>query len=251
MRKKSSFKQYFRHITFKIKPLLFILFLSLFIFLLLQVLNSFYQVKTIQIQGNVNKNKIRGLENLKGQNLIFISDGYIIQTIEDNNPEIELDEAELIYPNKILLKLKPVETVAQLKLNQGFAVLSPDGRIIKKIKQPEKYPIINFYQQFDALQIIPGNRLNYKEIILVLYLLSKAQNLDLKIEDVDISGLNMIIFNLSKQSSESEGKKIYFSAEKAQEKQAFEFETLIRQFKIEARDFKILDLRFDKPIIKF
>ena len=140
MRKKSSFKQYFRHITFKIKPLLFILFLSLFIFLLLQVLNSFYQVKTIQIQGNVNKNKIRGLENLKGQNLIFISDGYIIQTIEDNNPEIELDEAELIYPNKILLKLKPVETVAQLKLNQGFAVLSPDGRIIKKIKQPEKYP---------------------------------------------------------------------------------------------------------------
>ena len=251
MRKKSSFKQYLRRITFKIKPLLFILLLSLFIFLVLLVINSVYQVKTIQIQGNVNKDKIRGLENLKGQNLIFISDSYIIQTVIDNNPDIELDEIELIYPNKILLKLNPAESIAQLKLNQGFAVLDPDGRILKKIKQPEKYTIINFYQQFDSLQIIPGNRMNYKEIILVLYLLSSAQNLDLKVDNVDITGLNMIIFNLSKQPSESEGKKIYFSAEKAQEKQAFEFETLIRQFKIEARDFKILDLRFNKPIIKF
>lgn len=251
MRKKLSFKQYFQRITFKIKPFVFIFLLSLFIFFILLVINSIYQVKTIQIEGDVNKDKIRGLENLKGQNLLFLSDSYVIQTVTDNNPGVELEEINLIYPNKILLKLKPSEAIGQLKLNQGFTVLSSDGKILKKIKKPEKYTVINFYQQLDSLQVIPGNRLNYKEIILVLYLLSIAQNLDLKIDVVDITGLNMIIFNLSKQSSESEGKKIYFSAEKDEAKQAFEFESLVRQFKIEAKDFKILDLRFDKPIIKF
>ena len=53
----------------------------------------------------------------------------------------------------------------------------------------------------------------------------------------------MVAFNLDK-------KKIIFSLEKNRTIQAYQLETLIKQFQIEGKEFVSLDLRFDKPIIK-
>ena len=67
-------------------------------------------------------------------------------------------------------------------------------------------------------------------------------DLELKINSIDISSLDMLGFNL-------DGKKLLFTTEKPVETQAYILEKVVGQFKIEGKDFKSLDLRFDKPVI--
>lgn len=245
MPQKSSYKRFFHMIPPKVKTYLFITTLALVGFLALRYVNTYFQIKAILVEGEIPGNQIRGLENLKGKSLYFLTDSYITDTLVKNNPNIRLDEIIKDFPNRLVLKLEYVDPIAQLKLNGGFAELSDEGKILKKVKQVNIHlPIINFYQQFDYYQITTGNNLDYEEIVTTLFLLEKCRELDLKIESIDISGLTMIVFNLK-------DKKIIFTSEKTNEKQAFELEAIIKQFKIEAKDFKILDLRFDKPLVKF
>ena len=252
MPQRSSYKPFFQTIPPKVKIYLFITALALIGFLTLKYTNTYFQIKTILVEGNIPGNQIKGLENLKGQSLYFLTDSYIADTLVKNNPNIRLVEIIKEFPNKLVLKLEHIKPAAQLKLNVGFAELSDEGKILKKLKPSQtrlkqknvRLPIINFYQQFDYYQITTGNNLDYEEIVTTLFLLKKSRELDLKIESIDISGLTMIVFNLK-------DKKIIFTSQKTNEKQAFELEAIIKQFKIEAKDFKILDLRFDKPLIKF
>ena len=245
MQPASSSKQFFRQVVPKIKTYFIITVLSSALFFALIKVNSYFQLKTIQIKGDVPNGKIIGLESLKGTSLILLSEDSLINLINKNTPNIVVEEVIKEYPDKLVLRLISVDSIVQLPLNVGFAKLAEDGKILKKTKEKEVgLPVINFYQRFDYSQLTPGSILNYKEIITSLSILKKSQELDLKVKSIDINGLNMIVFNLN-------GQKILLSAEKSREKQIFELETLITQFKIKAQDFKVLDLRFDKPTVKF
>ncbi|MBI4226228.1 hypothetical protein HY612_03905 [Candidatus Roizmanbacteria bacterium] len=202
------------------------------------------QIKTIIVEGDIPEYQIRGLENLKGINILLLTESYVAENLVKNNPMIQLDEVAKEFPNKLILKFKSIVPLAAVKLNEGYALLSEDAKILKKSKTTRNLPIINFYQRLDYYQIVPGNKLDYKEIVTTLTLLKKSQDLNLKVESIDIGGLSMIEFNLN-------AKKIIFTAEKDKKIQNFELETIMKQFKIEAKDFKELDLRFDKPIVRF
>lgn len=245
MQLKSSLRKFIHKWLPRLKIYFLIISCAVAIFYTFVYVNSYFQLKIIQIEGEVPKKHLIGLERLKDKNLYFLSTELIKDTISINNPDVFVDEIIKVFPNKLILKLKLVEPIAQIKLNSGLAILSHEGKILGKIKQPQKnLPIINFYQKLDYYQLAPGNVLVYREVIITLILLKKTLDLDLIIESIDINGLNMIVFNLR------EGK-ILLSAEKDKDRQIFELESLIGQFKIKAQDFKILDLRFDKPIVKF
>ena len=62
---------------------------------------------------------------------------------------------------------------------------------------------------------------------------------------IDIKGQDVILFNLI------DNKKIIFSNNKDREAQEYQLELIIRQFKIEGKDFRKIDLRFNKPIVEF
>ncbi len=143
------------------------------------------------------------------------------------------------------MKIEPAQAAAYFKLNKGFAALDENGKIINKSENKIlDLPVINYYQQFDFFQLNLGSRIDYKDLTTALFLVKKSHDINLKIDSIDINGLSMIVFNLK-------DKKIYFTSQKSSEEQAYELETLIKQFKIEAKDFKTLDLRFDKPIVSF
>jgi len=55
----------------------------------------------------------------------------------------------------------------------------------------------------------------------------------------------MLVFKLDN------GKKIIFSVKKDREEQDYLLETIIRQFKIQGKEFQEIDLRFNKPVIAF
>lgn len=229
----------------KIKVYSFIVFTSLIIFTALAFFSGFFEVKKITVEGNINKNKIIGLENLLNQNLILLNPQEIKNIIYTNNPYINFVGITKIYPDSLLLSMEATEPLAYLKLNKGFALLSKNGKILEKSEKILiNIPVINYYQQYDFYQTNPGSKFDFKDLITALFLLNKSNEIDLKIDSIDINGLSMIVFNLKEQ-------KIYLTGEKSKEEQAFELETLIKQFKIEAKYFKILDLRFDKPIVSF
>ncbi|OGK25194.1 hypothetical protein A2954_03585 [Candidatus Roizmanbacteria bacterium RIFCSPLOWO2_01_FULL_37_12] len=249
---KSSLKQSFRKAYPKFKVYALITAVACLIFFIFIFLNSYFEVKTIRIHGDVRREKISGLKNLKGTNLYFLSNDSLAKTINKSNPTIMVEEITKEYPNILNIRVKQLEPIAQLRLNTGFAHLSETGKILKKIKQRvNQFPLINFYQQFDYYQLSIGNTLDYEELLTALLLLKKCQDLEVEIESIDISGLSMIVFNLKAPPDGEAVRKILLSAEKNKEKQANELETLLIQFKVKAQDFKVLDLRFDKPIVKF
>jgi len=131
-----------------------------------------------------------------------------------------------------------------IKADNGFFLLSQSGKIIIKTKENNSgLPIINYYQNLYYYQYQPGEIIDYQDILVCLSFLKKVEDLGLKVDTIDIAGVYMVAFNLDK-------KKIIFSLEKNRTIQAYQLETLIKQFQIEGKEFVSLDLRFDKPIIK-
>ena len=62
---------------------------------------------------------------------------------------------------------------------------------------------------------------------------------------IDIKGQDMLVFNLESD------KEIIFSNKKEKELQDYQLEFIIKQFKIEGKEFKKIDLRFEKPVVTF
>lgn len=235
----------------KVFSYILILLLASFVFFCLYYLNYFFQVKTILLIQDRSNKTLRGLEGIKGTNILFINLKSVEKTLTLNNPEIQIEKIEKIFPDKLIIRLIELEPVASLKLNQGYAILDSGARVLKKSKNPTNLPSINFYQKFDYLQVTPGVTLDYKELLTALSLLKICQELNLTVDSIDISGLSMIVFNLQDRRTQAQTKKILFTSEKDIQKQSFELETIIRQFKVEAKEFKQLDLRFDKPVVNF
>ena len=132
-----------------------------------------------------------------------------------------------------------------MSVNQGYFYLAANGKILRKTKLFTKNaPQVNFYQKLDFLTYSAGDRLNYKELIIALELIDSFNDLGYKVDKVDIGGTNMILFNQDK-------KVIIFSSDKKVEEQIYQWQEIVKKFRIEGRLYKEIDLRFDKPIIRF
>jgi len=237
-------KKLFEKFFPKIKKILIIVFLVLIFLGVFFLINRFFLVKEIEIVGNEKKNSISGLINLKNHNLLYISEQKSANALQKENPWMESVMISKLYPNKLIIKIKPATPIALIKVDQGFFYLGIDGKIIQKAKKNEgSFPQINYYQQLSYFDYQIGNKITYKDILLSLFFINNLNNLGYSADTVDIAGFYMIRFNLKDRS-------ILFSTEKDIKEQAYQLDQIIKRFKIEGVDFSSLDLRFDKPVIK-
>lgn len=229
----------------KIKIYLVIIFLTLLSLVFFYYGYNKFQVKNVEIlsDNHLIKTNIIGL--VKNKNLILLSVDQLQTEILLHNPQIGEVIVHKIYPNKLSVQFKLDYPIAYLKANLGFFALNYKGKIIYKKKLlNDNLPIINYYQKFDYLAHNPSDVFSYSDIQAALYFLQKIQELGISVSGVDIVGLDMVRFNLKE-------KIVNFTSQKDKSRQEYEFITLYKQFKIEGRDFKSLDLRFDKPIVGF
>ena len=216
----------------------------LIIFLALFIATNYFYVKEILLISDDSKMKIIGTSSLRNKNLLLLNLTELEKEIIQKNPTVRSVEITKIYPNKLRLKITSDRAVVAVKADLGYLYLSDKGKITSKKKVlDKKLPLINYYQKVYFSNYQSGQKINYKEIITVLELVKKAENLGLIVDTVDIVGTYMVAFNL-------EEKKIIFSLEKKLEEQEFELETIVKQFRIEGKEFISLDLRFNKPVIK-
>lgn len=225
----------------KIFSAIVIFFISLAIFFGADI---FFKIKNIEVLNNQNKT-ILGTGDFKGKNILLISEAKIIYVLKRKNPFIKDAKVVKKYPNSLTILLDLYDPKALLKADEGYLTLSSDGRIILKSKDLSLLPVINYYQRINYYSYDPGEIIDHRPILLSIYFINRLSELNIVSESLDIKGDNMIVFNLSDDRS------IIISAEKEKQGQAYLLMKIIKQFKVEGKNFKSLDLRFDKPIIRF
>jgi len=221
-----------------------LIFLIAVFFALFFLGNNFFAVKKIRIVGLNGKRQILGLEELRNKNIFFVDPEKTGASLAKKNPGLKQILLNREYPDGILLSVVEETPISSLKVDQGFFHLAADGRILYKNKiKEDDYPIINYYQKLNYFEFYPGENIKLRDILASLFFLSKAEDLGLTVDTIDINGFNMIGLNLK-------DKKILFSTEKDLSTQAYQMNAIIQTFKVDGKDFSVLDLRFDKPFIK-
>lgn len=206
-------------------------------------LNRYYQTGQIEVVSEGQKLTLIGLDEFNGKNILFFSEDDVRRVIYDNNPLIKKVGVEKVLPNKLVVKIEENQPLTYLLVDRGYFVLADDGRIIEKITDiTGKKPVINYYQKLTYSSYQAGDKIDLKDIVTALHFTKDVEGLGLPVLSIDINGFDMIRLQL-------ENKMILFTTEKDIRAQDYQLDTLIRQFKVEGRNFKTLDLRFDKPIV--
>ncbi len=222
-----------------------ILFFALGIAVLIFVLND-WRVKIIKIEGIPKEVVLYGLENIKNASLITLSPHEVGERMKRSNPFISRIQVTKKYPQILILTIATAEPLAYFESDSGFFVLSQEGRVLSKLKEvPSSFnlPVIHYFEKLHFVSYQPGDLLNYKDINMTLKILKKMSEMGMKINTIDIDGVDMIGFSLK-------GKTIVFSSEKDIDAQVYQLEQIVHQFKIQGTDFKKLDLRFNRPILE-
>ncbi|MDO9027750.1 MAG: hypothetical protein Q7U68_02665, partial [Candidatus Roizmanbacteria bacterium] len=229
----------------KLKFFLFFSLLCLLFFFILFFINQFFLIKKVELISE-RKFLLSNKDELINKNLIFINQDEIAKKIILENSSLKTVVVDKVWPATLKVTVYFYEPIAALIVNKGFFNLSADGRILAKIKDGQSpLPIINYYQKLNSNSFQTGDWIDYKDIQQTLFFIDKLGQINLMPLTIDIKGQDMLIFNLNGD------KKIVFSNQKEKELQDYQLELIIRQFKIEGKKFKKIDLRFNKPIIEF
>jgi hypothetical protein len=218
------------------------------IFLALVFLFGIYfllQIKKIIVKEYTDSIPLRGLRSFAQKNLLLVSPDDVKKIILTENPTIRSVAVQKAFPNTLIITVESQPFIAIFEMNSGYVYLSENGKIIQKSKEKkEDIPLIKYYQKMNYASYNPGESLEYNDILTALHFLKTATEVGLQTDTVDINGFDMLLFSVG-------DKKLFFTTEKKKETQDYELRQIIKQFKIEGRDFKSLDLRFEKPIIVF
>lgn len=229
----------------RIKFFLFFSFLCFISFTVIFFVNRFFLVKNIQL---ISEKKIVlvNQDKLINKSLLFANQDQISKKIIEENHLLKTAVIEKIWPDTLKITISFYEQCASLVINNGLFNLSCDGRILQKIQNTQQnLPVINYYQKLNSGFFQTGDWIDYKDIKQALFFVERLKQINIFPLTIDIKGQDMLVFNLIGT------KKIIFSNSKDKEVQSYQLELIIKQFKIEGKDYNKIDLRFDKPIVSF
>ena len=231
----------------KVKVFFLVSFLILISLGFLVIISTLFVIEKIEIISDKKINAFLGSELIKGKNILTLNTKGLQQNLLDLNPNIDNLNIKKIYPNKIQIYYKLIEPLAFIKANDGFLYISDSSKILKKDKKFDNKTNLTeilYYQKFDFITNSVGSYIDYVDIRYSLNILKKVNEYGYKVVSIDISRPNMIRLNLGDSV-------VIFTAEKNINDQIDKLEKIIKQFKVEGNSFSLLDLRFDKPILRF
>lgn len=217
-----------------------ILFLGILYFL-----DAKYRVKTLTIEG-IRDETIEGTETLKNRRIWMIDDAETIAYLNERNPGIKIISFDKNYPDEVIIEAKKIVGAAYLHVDSGFYLISDEGILLEKSREEPNSdrPLIEYYQKIPYSQYHLGQEMSQKDILDGLYFLKVVESSRQKVISIDIEGFNMLGLNTEKY-------KYFFTSEKDRELQEYLFEKSIAQMNLEGIEFKELDFRFEKPVVRF
>ena len=222
----------------------------IFLFIILTsffISSFFFKIQKIDFKMKSKDSHFLGKELIIGKNLLFLNIYKISKDLSDLNPKIIQLRIYKVYPNKISISYELDKPIAVIKANEGYLFLSYEGKILqrsKNIEKGSKLTKINYYQKFDYLSSTTGSFIDFVDVKYSLSVLTKLKKYKNEVLSIDITRPSMIRFNLVDSI-------VIFTSEKPIDEQINKLEKIILQFKVEGNNFSLLDLRFDKPILKY
>ncbi len=221
------------------------LFIIIIAFFALFVADQNFTIKKIEVTSSGTPTRLNGIESIQNKNSLLLSTDDLQKTLLQVNPNVKILIISKKFPSTIKIYYSLDSPVIALKVSEGFFLLTENGKIYQKQKDnSDKLPEIHYYQSLGYRNYNAGDPIELDDIRLALHFLRKIGDFGYKPNSIDINGVNMIRCNLEDNSV------IIFSTEKERNLQDYQFETLVRQFKIEGKNFQSMDFRFEKPIIK-
>ena len=161
-----------------------------------------------------------------------------------DNPHIGVITIEKNLPSTLKLTALPVHTTAQLKVADGWYVLSPTARILaKKRSKTKNLAFISYFTKYPFETYKVGDYIDQDEIMYAVYFLDKLKSIkNTAINQVAIDHLFVIVCR-------GKGHELWFTTKKTKEQQIGELRTILRQFSVTGQKFKKIDLRFSKPLV--
>ena len=201
-------------------------------------------VKTIVVEGK-DKTPLVGLDALKRKNLLLLTQQEISDIVTEQNPSIKSVTMTKVYPDMVVISPRWYTQHAYIPTGSGFLIVAADGRVLQKTRDiPSGLVPVSYYQKLNYDVYQSGQIVDYTDIKAGLSALKSARDLGLEVLSVGIEGSNMIRLQL-------DDKTVLFSAQKSIQLQAYQLEQLVRQFALEGKDYETIDIRFEKPVVKF
>ena len=160
------------------------------------------------------------------------------------NPIIAKVHVTKIYPNKLVLNLQTMKSVVATKIADEYILLAVNGRILERVKEkPAALPELIYYQELFKEQMKVGDLLEFKDLQIAIRFVDILSSLGKRVKRVEINSFYMIRLELENS------REILVTTEKDIQKQEYQIEAILRQFKVDGTNFKRIDVRFDKPVM--
>lgn len=221
--------------------LLFFVFLTFFI---VYYLDLNFKIKTIVIRKNISDIPVFGIDEFKNRYSFLINKKKAEESIKNKNPKVNTATVTISYPSTLYVELVFEKDFITIQTNNGYFIVDNKGKILEKTKiKKGRLPALTYFQHIDHSSYQPGNFIDYTDILTALYFIEKVQKLGVAVNTVDITSLYMIRLNLK-------DKTVIFSTEKSKEIQIYELTQILDRYRSNNNQYKIIDLRFNKPILK-
>lgn len=221
------------------------------LFLVILLISELLVIKTVVVQ-NPSFIPVRGIPGLYKRNILLTSDNDINKYLRSLNPHVSSVNIVREYPSTLYLTFSYLSPVAQVKMDKGVLVVAESGRVLQKNKTyVSALPTISFYQVIRQNEYMQGDTIEYDEIVKTLQLITAVNSYGVKIDTVDIGGPGMIACKVVFGWNQDSKPTIYFSFEKDVSKQLYEMKKVVEKLRTDRRSIKSLDLRFNRPVIRF
>lgn len=245
----------------KVFILIFILLIFLTFFF---VKNGILQIKEIRVEGNIScadEIVLKDYSKLLGQNFFLIDNLKIEDKLKKKFLCISSADIKKIFPNKINIQVinrNPLAALVSLKLQEASNTAWIENVATPSAEQAENYYLadneIIFSKGVDSLNI-PEIFLTNSEVTLgqklttaiadSINILEKVKRLGIEINKSVISGDVLII------NPDTLDQKIIFRLNDKIDVQLASLQLILNKAKMDLTKLAFIDLRFDKPVVKF
>lgn len=245
MKKITQLIRSFRRFIWKIKDVLTFIFLTTLFLIVIYFFDDYYKVKNIDIVGIEKSDDINGINILKGKNILLIEKNKIEDIIKEKNPYVAEVRLKKYNPDSLTIVIKKYKPFIAMESVEGYFILSNTARILEKQKEkPEELSVLASYNKYHFQIYQKGQYIDTEENLTAIKTAEKLNKIGFPVNTVDIRSLNMIVLT-------GENFDIIISAEKDIDTILEEIDSILLNLKRKNKKFKVLNLRFEKPIIIF
>lgn len=177
-----------------------------------------------------------------GENIVFLSPQEIEEKIKEELIEIDEVKIEKRLPNKLIFHLSKRKPIAVIEANSEYYQVDYQGIILAKINQPTDLPLV---VSDEIIVTADSKRIESVPILTSLSLLYQLLFSGLEVRRAEISQSRKLTLHLKT------GPEVLLSLDRDLKKQVDSLQLILERAKIEGKQIMLIDLRFDKPVIKY